>query len=96
MKDKIYIIAVIVIVCLILWRKSIVNKRGKGQKSIDTSSKAKNYSKKEDLHKMSETRTNEETFFKNAPEVKEKESYDGSRKKTEARKEEKRKSQIKK
>ena len=86
MKDKIYIIAVVVIVCLIFWRKSIVNKRGKGQKSIDTSSKAKNYSKKEDLHKMSETRTNEETFFKNAPEVKEKEAYDGSRKKDRGKK----------
>lgn len=86
MKDKIYIIAVVVIVCLIFWRKSIVNKRGKGQKSIDTSSKAKNYSKKENLHKMSETRTNEETFFKNAPEVKEKEAYDGSRKKDRGKK----------
>lgn len=76
MKDKVYIIAVVVIVCLIFWRKSIVNKRGKDQKSIDTSSKAKNYSKKEDLHKMSETRTNEETFFKKAPEVKKKEAKD--------------------
>ena len=97
MKDKVYIIAVVVIVCLIFWRKSIVNKRGKDQKSIDTSSKAKNYSKKEDLHKMSETRTNEETFFKNAPEVKEKEAYDGSRKKDRGKKRrEKKKSNQKK
>lgn len=86
MKGTSYIFAVIVIVCLIFWRKSIVNKRGKGQKSIDSSSKAKNYSKKEDLHTMSETRTKEETFFKKAPEVKEKEAYDGSRKKDRGKK----------
>lgn len=86
MKDKIYIIAVIVIVCLIFWRKSIVNKRGKGQKSIDTSSKAKNYSKKENLHKVSETKSNEKTSSDRVLEVKEKEAYDGSRKKDRGKK----------
>ena len=86
MKDEIYIIAVIVIVCLIFWRKSIVNKRGKGQKSIDTSSKTKNYSKKENLHKMSETKSNEKTSSDRVLEVKEKEAYDGSRKKDRGKK----------
>ncbi len=86
MKDKIYIVAVVVIVCLIFWRKSIVNKRGKGQKSIDTSSKTKNYSKKENLHKMSETKSNEKTSSDRVLEVKEKEAYDGSRKKDRGKK----------
>ena len=57
MKGTNYIIAVIVIACLIFWRKSIVKKRKKTQKSIDTSSKAKNNFKKEELHKMSEAKS---------------------------------------
>lgn len=86
MKGIHYIIAVIVIVCLIFWRKSIVNKRGKGQKSIDSSSKAKNNSKKENLHKMSETKSSEKTSASKLTEVKEKEVYDGSRKKDRGKK----------
>ena len=86
MKGIHYIIAVIVIVCLIFWRKSIVNKRGKGQKSIDSSSKAKNNSKKEDLHKMSEAKSSEKTSTSKLTEVKEKEAYDGSRKKDRGKK----------
>ena len=86
MKGIHYIIAVIVIVCLIFWRKSIVNKRGKGQKSIDSSSKAKNNSKKEDLHKISETKSSEKTSASKLTEVKEKEAYDGSRKKDRGKK----------
>lgn len=86
MKGTHYIIAVIVIVCLIFWRKSIVNKRGKGQKSIDSSSKAKNNSKKEDIHKMSEVKSSEKTSASKVPEVKEKEAYDGSRKKDRGKK----------
>ena len=86
MKGIHYIIAVIVIVCLIFWRKSIVNKRGKGQKSIDSSSKAKNNSKKEDLHKMSEAKSSEKTSTSKLTEVKEKEAYDRSRKKDRGKK----------
>ena len=86
MKGIHYIIAVIVIVCLIFWRKSIVNKRGKGQKSIDSSSKAKNNSKKEDLHKISEAKSSEKTSASKIAEVKEKEAYDGSRKKDRSKK----------
>ena len=86
MKGIHYIIAVIVIVCLIFWRKSIVNKRGKGQKSIDSSSKAKNNSKKEDLHKMSEAKSSEKISTSKLTEVKEKEAYDGSRKKDRGKK----------
>ena len=86
MKGIHYIIAVIVIVCLIFWRKSIVNKRDKGQKSIDSPSKAKNNSKKEDLHKMSEAQSSEKTSASKLTEVKEKEVYDGSRKKDRGKK----------
>ena len=86
MKGIHYIIAVIVIVCLIFWRKSIVTKRGKGQKSIDSSSKAKNNSKKEDLHKMSEAKSSEKISTSKLTEVKEKEAYDGSRKKDRGKK----------
>ncbi|MDU5323816.1 MAG: hypothetical protein E6149_04005 [Peptoniphilus harei] len=86
MKGIHYIIAVIVIVCLIFWRKSIVNKRVKGQKSIDSSSKAKNNSKKEDLHKISEAKSSEKTSASKLTEVKEKEAYDGSRKKDRGKK----------
>ena len=86
MKGIHYIIAVIVIVCLIFWRKSIVNKRDKGQKSIDSPSKAKNNSKKEDLHKMSEAQSSEKTSTSKLTEVKEKEVYDGSRKKDRGKK----------
>ena len=86
MKGTSYIFAVIVIVCLIFWRKFIVDKRGKGQKSIDSSSKAKNYSKKEDLHKMSEIKSSEGVSSNEVPEVKEKEAYDGSRKKDRGKK----------
>ena len=86
MKGIHYIIAVIVIVCLIFWRKSIVNKRGKGQKSIDSSSKAKNNSKKEDLHKMSEAQSSKKPSASKLTEVKEKEAYDGSRKKDRGKK----------
>ena len=86
MKGIHYIIAVIVIVCLIFWRKSIVNKRGKGQKSIDSPSKAKNNSKKEDLHKMSEAKSSEKFSTSKLTEVKEKEAYDGSRKKDRGKK----------
>ena len=86
MKGIHYIIAVIVIVCLIFWRKSIVTKRGKGQKSIDSSSKAKNNSKKEDLHKMSEAQSSEKPSASELTEVKEKEVYDGSRKKDRGKK----------
>ncbi|WP_277217937.1 hypothetical protein [Peptoniphilus vaginalis] len=81
MKGTNYIIAVIVIACLIFWRKSIVKKRKKTQKSIDTSSKAKNNFKKEELHKMSEAKSSKETSSDKVPEVKEKGVYDGSRKK---------------
>lgn len=86
MKGIHYIIAVIVIVCLIFWRKSIVTKRGKGQKSIDSSSKAKNNSKKEDLHKISEAKSSEKTSASKLTEVKDKEAYDGSRKKDRGKK----------
>lgn len=86
MKGTYYIIAVIVIACLIFWRKSIVKKRQKAQKSIDTSSKAKSNFKKEELHKMSEANSSEETSSDKVPEVKEKEVYDGSRKKDRGKK----------
>ncbi|MHC5100024.1 hypothetical protein ACYSNN_09425, partial [Peptoniphilus genitalis] len=86
MKGIHYIIAVIVIVCLIFWRKSIVNKRDKGQKSIDSPSKAKNNSKKEDLHKMSEAQSSKQPSASKLTEVKEKEVYDGSRKKDRGKK----------
>ena len=83
MKGTSYIFAVIVIVCLIFWRKSHVNKNG--NKPIERPSKSNN-SKKEDLHKMSETKSNEEVSSKTAPEVKEKEAYDASRKKDRGKK----------
>lgn len=86
MKGIHYIIAIIVIVCLIFWRKSIVNKRDKGQKSIDSPSKAKNNSKKEDLHKMSEAQSSKKPSASKLTEVKEKEAYDGSRKKDRGKK----------
>ena len=86
MKGIHYIIAVIVIVCLIFWRKSIVNKRDKGQKSIDSPSKAKNNSKKEDLHKMSEAQSSKQPSASKLTEVKDKEAYDGSRKKDRGKK----------
>lgn len=86
MKGTNYIIAVIVIACLIFWRKSIVKKRKKTQKSIDTSSKAKNNFKKEELHKMNEAKSSKETSSDKVPEVKEKGVYDGSRKKDRGKK----------